>query len=416
MSRPAVRRCKGWLAARAAGLARRPPLTPAELRALRPRRLLIVRQHNQMGDMICATPALRSLRRAYPEAEIALVCAPVNHEVVRHNPDLDRTFVFAQRMWRRPDRLLRFLHGLRRFRPELAFVLNSVSFSVTSAWIAAASGARWIVGGDSRPFGWDVSGRLYSLELPSRPEPDRHAVLHNLAPLAAVGLAGEDLADLATVVVPAASEAARAAELLAALPDGGPLLALHPGAGKRANCWPAERFAAVAARAAAAGERVLVLQGPADGEPLARLRAALVELGAPLHDLAGMPPAPSAAAPRAGAGAAAAAATAAAAAARSPAAAPPLVLAPLCPVGVAAALLARADRFLCNDTGLMHVAGAVGTPTLALFGPTDPALWKPLAPQVRALRGEGGDLAALTVAAVWSALRGLPPRPQAGAP
>ena len=400
MGRPAVRRCKGWLAARVAGLARRPPLTPAELRALRPRRLLIVRQHNQMGDMICATPALRSLRRAYPEAEIALVCAPVNHEVVRHNPDLDRTFVFAQRLWRRPDRLGRFLHELRRFRPELAFVLNSVSFSVTSAWIAAASGARWIVGGDSRPFGWDVSGRLYSLELPSRPVPDRHAVLHNLAPLAAVGLAGDDLADLATVVVPAASETARAAELLAALPGGGPLLALHPGAGKRANCWPAERFAAVAARAAA-GERVLVLQGPADGEPLARLRRALAELGVPLGDLAGPRTAPGA--PPGPAGAASAAA-------------PPIVLAPLCPVGVAAAVLARADRFLCNDTGLMHVAGAVGTPTLALFGPTDPALWKPLAPQVQALRGEGGDLAALTVAAVWSALRGLPPRPQAGAP
>lgn len=401
MGRPAVRRCKGWLAARVAGLARRPPLTPAELRALRPRRLLIVRQHNQMGDMICATPALRSLRRAYPEAEIALVCAPVNHEVVRHNPDLDRTFVFAQQLWRRPDRLGRFLHELRRFRPELAFVLNSVSFSVTSAWIAAASGARWIVGGDSRPFGWDVSGRLYSLELPSRPVPDRHAVLHNLAPLAAVGLAGADLADLATVVVPAASETARAAELLAALPGGGPLLALHPGAGKRANCWPAERFAAVAACAAAAGERVLVLQGPADGEPLARLRRALAELGVPLGDLAGPRTAPGA--PPGPAGAVSAVA-------------PSIVLAPLCPVGVAAAVLARADRFLCNDTGLMHVAGAVGTPTLALFGPTDPALWKPLAPQVQALRGEGGDLAALTVAAVWSALRGLPPRPQAGAP
>ena len=42
-----------------------------------------------------------------------------------------------------------------------------------------------------------------------------------------------------------------------------------------------------------------------------------------------------------------------------------------------AALLLRAERFLCNDTGIMHVAGAVGVPTVALFGPTDPALWKP---------------------------------------
>ncbi len=61
----------------------------------------------------------------------------------------------------------------------------------------------------------------------------------------------------------------------------------------------------------------------------------------------------------------------------------------------------------------MHVAGAVGAPTLALFGPTDPALWKPLSPATRALRGEGGRLDTLGVEAVWRALRALPAR-QAG--
>jgi heptosyltransferase-2 len=364
---PLARTVKGWTAAVGARLSRRPRLTAAELRALRPRRLLIVRQHNQMGDMVCATPAIRALRHAFPGAEIALVCAPVNFEVVRHNPDLSRVFVFAQGMWRHPARLIRFLLAVRGFRAELAVVLNSVSFSVTSAWIAAASGSRHIVGGDSRPFGWDVSRHLYSLELPSRPVPDRHAVLHNLAPLQAIGLAPSDLA---TVVVPSATELASAAALLSELDGAGPLCVLHPGAGKAGNLWPAERFARIAARAVAAGWRVLVLHGPADAGPLERFRASLDGSA--------------------------------------------VKVAPRLPVGVCAAVLARADRFLCNDTGLMHVAGAVGTPTVALFGPTDPALWKPLAAQVRALRGEGGDLGRLDVETVWQALAGLPPR-QTGA-
>ncbi len=363
------RSLKGWLASAAARAARRPRLTASELRALRPRRLLIVRQHNQMGDMVCATPTFRALGEAFPGAEIGLVCAPINHEVVRHNPDLARVFVFSQAAWRHPLRLIRFLRAVRAFRPDLAVVLNSVSFSVTSAWIAAASGARHIVGGDSRPFGWDISRHVYSLELPSRPALDRHAVRHSLAPLEAVGIT---TGDLATVVVPSPEEAAAAAALLDGAAGAGPLCVLHPGAGKRGNLWPAARFAAVAARAAAAGWRVLVLHGPADADALADFRAALA------------PDAKS------------------------------VTVAPRLPVGVCAAILARADRFLCNDTGLMHVAGAVGTPTLALFGPTDPELWKPLAAQVRSLRGEGGDLGRLDVATVWQALAGLPAR-QAGA-
>jgi ADP-heptose:LPS heptosyltransferase len=367
------RRLKGLFASLAARAARRPRLSLAQIQARRPREILVVRQHNQMGDMVCATPALRALRRAFPEARLTLVTAPVNHEVVRHNPDLAGVLLFDRAVWRRPWRLAAFVRDLREVRADLAVVLNSVSFSVTSAWIAAASGAPVLMGGDSRPFGWDISRHLYSLELPGSPELDRHAVLHNLAPLEAVGIAADGHE---TVVVPSADEAAAARELLRGLPPDGPLTVVHPGAGKRENLWPAERFAGVAARAAAAGDRVLVLQGPADGEVVARFRAALAAAtaGVPAREGARI-----------------------AVVARQP-------------VGVCAALLALADRFLCNDTGLMHVAGAVGAPTLALFGPTDPALWKPLSPAVRALRGDGGRLDSLDESAVWTALRSLPPR------
>jgi len=361
----------------------RPPLTAAQLLALRPRRILIVRQHNQMGDMVCATPGFRAIREAWPAAETALVTAPVNRQVVEHNPHLDRIVLFEQRLWRRPLALRRFLGELADWDAELAIVLNSVSFSATSAFLALWSPARWVVGGDSAPFGSRIA-EAYSLRLPAAPEVDRHAVDHSLAPLAAVGIT---TGDRSTVVVPSPAQRAEAAGLLAQLLPPRPFWALHPGAGKKQNVWPPDRMALLAARAAASGHPVLVLHGPADTAALAAFRDAL-----PAAQAAG--------------------------------AAAPVVVAPPVSMGTAAAMLARAERFLCNDTGVMHVAGALGVPTVALFGPTDPALWKPPSARVVALRAparrddprgpEFGWLETLEADVVWEAWRALPVGP--GAP
>lgn len=67
------------------------------------------------------------------------------------------------------------------------------------------------------------------------------------------------------------------------------------------------------------------------------------------------------------------------------------------PLGQLAALLARAGLHVGNDAGVSHLAAAVGVPTLALFGPTDPGVWAPVGRAVRALRAPGGALEALQV-------------------
>jgi heptosyltransferase-3 len=124
-----------------------------------------------------------------------------------------------------------------------------------------------------------------------------------------------------------------AGEAIAApLPPG--FLAVHPGSGSVTKNWPADRYAALAQRLSPDRPWLLV-QGPA--EPA-------------------FPVTPGA------------------------------VVARDLPLRVLGALLARASLFVGNDSGVSHLAAAAGAPTLALFGPTDPALWSPVGRAVRCLR------------------------------
>jgi ADP-heptose:LPS heptosyltransferase len=84
---------------------------------------------------------------------------------------------------------------------------------------------------------------------------------------------------------------------------------------------------------------------------------------------------------------------------------PGVVLAREWPVRILGAALASAGLYLGNDAGVSHLAAAAGAPTLALFGPTDPALWSPVGASVSCLRGPDGDLEALETADVVAAAR-----------
>ena len=347
------------------------PATPAEMAAAPVGRLLVVRQQNQMGDMVCALPALGALRRAYPRARLTFVAAPLCEELLRDHPDIDELLVFRQREMWHPGRLLGFVRRLRRPRPDLAVVMTTVSFSTTSALLAWASGARWRVGASSLPFGSQLSRAIYHLELPLGPE-GVHEVEHNLAPLRAMGIAAP-LQGPRLEPQPAALARARAF-LERQLPGaGGPLLFVHAGAGKRPNVWPPERFASVIeALGRERRARAVLVEGPSaiDAEATAGVHAAL--------------------------GSAA-----------------PVWRAPL---GDALGMMALADIALCNDTGLAHVAAAVGIPTIVVFGPTDVQRWKPWGDHVRAVCSPTGCIDDIGIEPVLQAVRaGLDMRASAGA-
>jgi heptosyltransferase-2 len=139
-----------------------------------------------------------------------------------------------------------------------------------------------------------------------------------------------------------AVEAAREALGLAA--SGRPLLALCPGAEYGpAKRWPARHFALVARHWIAVGGQVQLFGGPGDRPAAAALVAALGEDMA-VEDLVGRTT-----------------------------------------LAQAAALIGAAQAVVANDSGLMHLAAALGRPLVALYGPSDPALTPPLAAEAEVL-------------------------------
>jgi ADP-heptose:LPS heptosyltransferase len=153
---------------------------------------------------------------------------------------------------------------------------------------------------------------------------------------------------------------------------------IHPGASSEARRWPLRRWAAVAAAERIVGRRVL-LTGTAAERPLARAVA----------EAAGLPP--------------------------------EAVLAGRTTVDELAGVVAAAGRVVCGDTGIGHLATALGTSSLLLFGPVSPAEWGPpvlVGSRHRVLwaggsgdpHGESPDpgLLRITVAGVLDALEALP--------
>jgi ADP-heptose:LPS heptosyltransferase len=171
-----------------------------------------------------------------------------------------------------------------------------------------------------------------------------HAADWYLTPLQAINISSDDRTP--RIIIPQ-EDRVSGRSFLAQHGCSPPVLAVHPGSGSRRKCWPAVRFAEVVDRFIDRGIDPLLICGPADREVLGEVTA---KLGQPdrvvqLED-------------------------------------PPLLK--------LSAILSMCDGFLGNDSGVTHLAAAVGCPTVALFGPTDPVVWGPRGQRVTTFAREGG--------------------------
>jgi len=173
-------------------------------------------------------------------------------------------------------------------------------------------------------------------------------------------------ADAASAVFPSPEDEAGARAFLEGLAPGRRLVAVHPGSGGETKNWPKESWAELGRRVAGARREVtlLLIEGEADAEAAAFLAAAWREV--------------------------------------------PHLRARMLPLPILAALLREAVLFLGHDSGITHLAAAArrDLPVVALFGPTDPAVWAPPRAGVRALRGDP-TIRNISVAEVFAAAEGF---------
>jgi heptosyltransferase-1 len=319
-----------------------------------PRRILIVRL-GAIGDVARVLPMLAGLRRRFPAAEIDWVVQSKAADLLRGHPEIARLWVVPFGSWR--EALSREAWRLRRRMRarDYDLVLDFQGMIKGTIWALAAGGPAVRVGwgpGHSQNLAWLW---YHGLRTPPGPRVNRHLRHRSL-----VDWLGAP--DVPATTLPFGDSSARVERFLAEL--GGrphPWILAWPGSSQSGSHkrWDPDRLReAVSAIAERTGGSLLVGWGPAEEEEARALAAAIP--GARMI--------------------------------------PPTTIPEL------ALLLGRVDLYVGMDTGPMHVAALLGTPTVGVFGRSDPAIHAP-APHLPARVVAGPD------AREWKTRhrRGLPP-------
>jgi ADP-heptose:LPS heptosyltransferase len=336
-------------------------IKPAEVHEI-----LVVRQHNQLGDMLCVTPLLRALKLRFPAARITLLTSPVNNAVMLHHRLLDRVVNYDKKLFLRGSlprlgALGAFIKGLRAPHIDLAIVPATVSMSLTSDILAYVSGARWRIGAGSLEGKKNPGAILYTdpVALSWDRDRGRHQTLRNIDICTTLTLPLPELSLEMTLLPEELAEGL--SEVLPLRAGARGVVAFHPGAGKPPNRWPTDSFARVISDLQNNdGYSTIVIRGPMDDVPVNDL---LRSLSVSVHLVENKS------------------------------------------IRQVASILKSVDLLVSNDTGVMHVGAAVGVPVLSLFGPTDPRQWAPPGTQNRYIRCESGVMSDITVGSVLDAAR-----------
>jgi ADP-heptose:LPS heptosyltransferase len=296
-------------------------------RPLRPERILLLRLE-RIGDLLMVLGAIADLRAAAPAAEITLVVGGWNEGIARSIPGVTRVEALSANWLARGSAasnlpgLLRHARGWRRQRFDLGINFEP---DIRSNLLLAASGAAWTAGYRS-----GGGGPLLDQALDFRPA---EHTSDNARRLVAEVLPGGPGAGAPVRLALGDEPRRRASELLARA--RGPLVGMHVPGGRQVKQWDPDRFTAVAQALIRERGATIVLTGSPDDRALvSRVRngldpARVVDASTGLDLL------------------------------------------------TVAAVLERCDLVVTGDTGPMHLAGAVGAPIVAVFGPSNPARYAP---------------------------------------
>jgi lipopolysaccharide heptosyltransferase II len=298
------------------------------------RRILVIR-FDLLGDLVNSMPAVEALHERFPAARITMLTLPHTAAIPRQHAcvdevlTLDTNTIRSPRNWLRPatfGELVTMALTLRRAHYDLCLSL----YGPTAGIWALVSGARRRIG-----YAGEARASLFTDPVPGRRfDRPRHEVDWDLQLAAAAGASAMYRAPSLRVPPEAAARMRARLEALGIRP-GDRVVGIHGGAvNGTAKRWPAGHWAALADRLIAQRHVHVLLTGSASERPISEaIRRRMRET--------------------------------------------PIVLTGETDIDELLAVLARCDLVLSGDSGPLHMAVALGRPTVSIYGPTDPRLYGP---------------------------------------
>lgn len=319
-----------------------------------------------IGDVLLATPTIRAIKAARPDVRVTMMVNRGTEDLLFENPDVDEIVIVDKgsllAQWR-------FIVGLRRRRFDTVIDLTDGDRSAFLSWV---SGAPVRIGFDD-DHRW--RGNCYTQVVQPASAP-RHRIDRDLGTLKPIGVQASVTDPHLSLTPDEENDADHLLDQLG-VQRSQPMVILQPGARYWFKAWPPERFAELADRVATEyGCQVLIGGSQQDGELAQQIRQM---------------------------------------AKRSP-----IIMAGRTTIRQFAAIAKKSVLFVGNDSGAMHIASAVGTPVVALFGPSNPCEWGPRGGPVVVLykgldcrscfhptctRGEENCMRLITVQEVFAAVR-----------
>jgi heptosyltransferase II len=310
------------------------------VRALK--KILIVRM-DRVGDVVLSTPAIKSVRDACPESRIAVLVRPYTRDIVEGNPYIDEIFTYdkygsEKNLWGN----IRFIMKLRREKFDLAIILHPKNSAHIVTFLA----------GIPKRVGYDRKlGLLLTRRIPHTKQFGlKHEIDYTLGVLRYIGI---EPGDRALYVPFNRNSEGKISDIFNknGISGSDVVVTMHPGASCSSRRWSLERFAKTADTLASKhGVKIVIVAGPEDktfGDKVAGYMTTR-----------------------------------------------PLNLSAKTSIPDLVSILKRSDLFISNDSGPVHIACAVGTPTISIFGRNDrgiaPMRWGPVGKNDAVLRKDVG--------------------------
>ena len=287
-----------------------------------------------IGDVLLATPTVRAIKAARPDVRVTMMVNRGTEDVLSGNPDLDEVIVLDKGSLTEQSRLVA---GLRRRRFDLVIDLTDGDRSAFLSW---TSGAPVRIGFNDEDR-W--RGHYYTQVIQSEPGV-RHRIDRDLEALKPLSIQASSKDPQLWLTPEEENSADRLLDQLG-VHGSQSMVILQPGARYWFKAWPLERYAELADRLTSQhGCRVLIGGSDQDIEPAQQIRQ--MAKSSPIN-----------------------------AAGRTT-------------IKQFAAIVKKSALFVGSDSGAMHIASAVGTPVVALFGPSNPREWGPRGGAVEVLYKE----------------------------